>query len=338
MFSEITLLLQFYIKESSLFEFGDVLYEFINNDTLNYRFHLALGGAVSYSTAAKSILSVYESVASYAPKGSKFQVRIISPPLSRDITPKTKTLLRNEVAAKLNKTSPASRKKERVTERQSNAYVKVTSIVDSSIMIDEDVEERGEVDLDLLKEDICETSKRQEYLVSYFGVVCAAFNRLCGKADSMYGSAGEKVKKHTVDPEVDFTRGNMKRTQGLHYMVKVLDSNGVFYRPSMIQFSRENLKKSSRSLNSIYETKDPKVPGMCELLVYWKVNRRHETVSTCSTQLSQFFIPCQSGKGDGSISIKSTIKGAVLYDFFIDKVCVNRITFRKHARLLIVYR
>ena len=309
-------MIHFYIKPSYRVEFGDKLYAFIRTDSLNYHFHLALGGVHSFSDISDSILSEYETASSYAPKRSRYQARIIAPPLSRDITPKTKELLRAEVATRVSNTAPMSRKKERVNPRQSNSYVGVQSVVKT------DFDQDGFADVEDLRREIIDASKRQEFLVSYYGMICMVFNRLFGKSDSMYGSEGEKdKKKRVIDPDVDNVGRKLRRTQGLKHMTAVLDAQSQHFRPSLIQFSKEYLKKNARSLSSIYETQDPKIPGMCELLVYWKVGGAKETVSSSSVQLSEFFIPCQSGKGDGSISIKSRVKGSVLYDYFISKVC-----------------
>jgi hypothetical protein len=94
--------------------FGDKLYAFIHLDELQYHFHLALGGAISFSDSTKSILSKYETTGSYAPKGSKSQLRIVAPPLSANITPLTKIVLKHSVASRVSKTAPQARYKERV--------------------------------------------------------------------------------------------------------------------------------------------------------------------------------------------------------------------------------
>jgi hypothetical protein len=319
LFSEIYILLEFYINPASRIEFGDILYKFIHLDSLKYNFHLALGGAQLFSESCSSILASYETNASYAPSGSQFQARIIAPPLSRDITPKTRKMLKDDYAARINKTAPASRKKERVIPRQENSYINAISVVDTSIVVEDD----RAVSTASFMRDVTDTSKRQEFLIIYYGMICMIFNRLSGKSDSMRGSVGEIGKKKSMaDPDVDTAMKELKRSQGLFQMERILVVNGKFFRPTMLQFSKEALKKKPRTLLSIYETKDPKISGMCELLVYWRVAKEDDTVSSSGT-LSEYFIPCQSGKGDGSISIKSFIKGTVLFDFFIDKVCLS---------------
>jgi hypothetical protein len=147
------------------------------------------------------------------------------------------------------------------------------------------------------------------------------YNRLFGKSDSILGSKGEpKGKGMPLDPILDLEMKKLKRSRGLFEMTQILDHEGVYYRPSMIQFSNSFTKKKPKPLDGIYQNKLPKLTGMNEVLVYWRVGDVKETVSSSSIALNEYFIPCQSGKGDGSITIKSFIKGCVLYDFFVDQV------------------
>lgn len=310
--------------------FGDKLYAFIHLDELQYHFHLALGGAISFSDSCSSILSKYETVGAYAPRGSKSQLRIVAPPLSANITPLTKIELKQSVATRVSNTAPKARLKERLIKRQERTYIKITSIVDTR----DDSLYRGERDVGdrddgilqrdyaiALAKDVGLMSKRQEFLMIYYGMICMVYNRSCGKSDSMLGSKGEpKGKTMPLEPGLDCEKRKLKRTQGLFEMSRILDSVEVYYRPSMIQFSNSFTKKNPKSLAVIYQNKDPKLTGLSELLVYWRVGGVNETVSTSSVELEEFFIPCQSGKGDGSITIKSYIKGCVLYDFFVDQV------------------
>jgi hypothetical protein len=310
------MLLRFYIKPSRMSEFGDLLYKWIYRDKPNYRFHLALGGAALFSEARRSILALYEASTSFAPNASTALARIIEPRLSKDITLLSKEIAKSIEYKQISLAAPPARSLTRIVKRQDNPFLRVESVTSNVV---QEGEESATVELEDLQKNTEEIAKRREYLVAYAGIVKSLIVRVSGKSMKMYGSVGEKKSRKTLlsSQDCEEDRMKMKRTRGLFLMDKTLRSGGVFFKPALLLFAKHGL---GRGIKDIYALKKPTI-HLLEYLVYFRVGHEHETVSTSSIALGDYFIACKSGQKGSSVSIDSKEKGAVLFDYLITKVC-----------------
>jgi hypothetical protein len=318
-FSEITLLLRFYIKPEHHLSIGDKMIRLIQSNKLKNNFHLGLGGIKSYTESTTSIVAKYSTTTSHAPNGSTFQEKVISPGLG-GITPKTKELTKSDIAKRVANTLPEARHKVKTEEgkRASNSPIPITSIVAQGIP--DEGTTQDPMDLDTFRDDVHEVINDQSVRMSVNSVLGKNSQRLSGKSDKMLGSKGQKGKP-TIELEDEEKKKG--RSKGLADMQQTLRVEGRYYSPAMLLLSKNGLKKAKDDDLEQFLNKNDKnrtLTGMADFLVYFKVGGPKETVSTSTIPLVEFFIACQSGKGDGTIQAKEMLKAGVLYDHYVSKV------------------
>jgi hypothetical protein len=289
---EIWILAQALLAPTLVEEFGNAVLEDIKENRNSSNLHLAIAGAGSFMSQAKSMLARYACRGFAGNTKQIFAKGFIDPKINTRITPETKVRVKTDEAEMINNVMPESREVGRNEERGDRIFVPTVTIGYASHDI-------KHVSKEELIGNIQQATATKTQASAYTSILTTVHQRMWRKV--------HKVIRSTLNDGAPILAEFM-RSQALC---------GKHWKPGILLFS--SVKTPNTPFPHLGREK-MQLGTIVELFYIARVKEEKNAISSLAS-LKSIQVICKSGAGKGSFTGTDKVKIAVLHDILRSRVC-----------------